>query len=160
MHAKESAKDSAKDSAKGLASTEPSKAEEPSIWVQWGAAIEEKWHSVSSEMWLEVQQLIRVRSVETPAALMMSPSQAYFAKENVKLRLLNARLALLSRNEHAFRNDLAAAQDSIAKYFDTRAKQTQTAQTLLKAVQASNLSIEMPNLGESLSAVRNYKAKP
>ncbi len=140
--------------------TEPSKVEEPSMWVQWGAAIEEKWHSFSSEMWLEVRQLIRVRSVDTPTALMMSPSQAYFAKENVKLRLLNARLALLSRNEHAFRNDLAAAQDSIAKYFDTRAKQTQTAQTLLKAVQASNLSIEMPNLGESLSAVRNYKAKP
>ncbi|MBI3231361.1 MAG: uroporphyrinogen-III C-methyltransferase [Burkholderiales bacterium] len=140
--------------------TKETKVEEPSMWAQWGQALEDHWNSFSSEMWLEVQQLIRVRSVETPVALMMSPSQAYFAKENVKLRLLNARLALLSRNEVAFRNDLAAAQDSIAKFFDTRAKQTQTALTLLKAVQGSNLSIEMPNLGESLTAVRNYKAKP
>ena len=31
--------------------------------------------------------------------LMLSPSQAYFLRENLKLRLLNARLALLSRNE-------------------------------------------------------------
>ena len=37
---------------------------------------------------------------------MVSPSQAYFLRENLKLRLLNARLALLSRNEAAFRSDL------------------------------------------------------
>jgi len=33
------------------------------------------------------------------------------------------------------------------------------AQALLKQVQSSNLSIEMPTLAESLNAVRNYKAK-
>jgi uroporphyrin-III C-methyltransferase len=74
--------------------------------------------------------------------------------------LLNARLALLSRNESAFRSDMIAAQDAIIKYFDTRTKQTQTAQALLKQVQGSNLSIEMPTLADSLNAVRNYKAKP
>jgi uroporphyrin-3 C-methyltransferase/uroporphyrinogen III methyltransferase/synthase len=31
---------------------------------------------------------------------------------------------------------------------------------LLRQVQASNLSIEMPTLADSLNAVRNYKAKP
>ena len=50
--------------------------------------------------------------VETPEALLLSPPQAYFARENLKLRLLNARLALLSRNEAAFRSDLIAAQDA------------------------------------------------
>jgi uroporphyrin-3 C-methyltransferase/uroporphyrinogen III methyltransferase/synthase len=53
-----------------------------------------------------------------------------------------------------------AAQDTIAKYFDTRARKTQSAQALLKQVQGSNLSIEMPTLTDSLNAVRNYKAKP
>ena len=55
---------------------------------------------------------------------------------------------------------MIASQDAIAKYFDTRAKQTQTVQVLLKQVQGSNLSIEMPSLAESLNAVRNYKVKP
>jgi uroporphyrin-3 C-methyltransferase/uroporphyrinogen III methyltransferase/synthase len=126
----------------------------------WLGDLEEVWHSWTSEMWGEIQQLIRVRNVETSDALLLSPTQAYYARENVKLRLLNARLALLSRNESAFRSDLIAAQDAIAKYFDTRAKQTQTTQALLRQVQASNLSIEMPTLAESLNAVRNYKAKP
>jgi len=107
-----------------------------------------------------VRQLIRVRTVDTPDALMLSPSQAYFMRENVKLRLLNARMALLSRNETAFRDDLIASQDALAKYFDARAKQTQSVQALLRQVQASNLAIEMPTLSDSLNAVRNYKAKP
>ncbi len=122
--------------------------------------LQDVWHSWSSEMWIDVRQLIRIRSVDTPDALMLSPSQSYFLRENIKLRLLNARMALLSRNETAFRGDLIAAQDALVKYFDTRAKSTQTAQALLRQVQASNLAIEMPTLSDSLNAVRNYKAKP
>ncbi|MES2027011.1 MAG: uroporphyrinogen-III C-methyltransferase [Pseudomonadota bacterium] len=126
----------------------------------WWPVAKAKWESVSSEMWGEIQQLIRVRSVDTSDALLLSPTQAYYARENLKLRLLNARLALLSRNESAFRSDMIASQDSISKYFDTRAKQTQTVQAMLKQVQSSNLAIEMPTLAESLNAVRNFKAKP
>ncbi|MDB5853229.1 MAG: hypothetical protein JWR22_1270, partial [Herminiimonas sp.] len=125
----------------------------------WIANLENTWQSWTSEIWGEVRQLVRVRTVNTPDALLLSPGQAYYARENLKLRLLNARLALLSRNESAFRSDLLAAQDTIGRYFDTRARQTQAAQALLKQVQASNLSIEMPVLSDSLDAVRNYKAK-
>jgi uroporphyrin-3 C-methyltransferase/uroporphyrinogen III methyltransferase/synthase len=127
---------------------------------EWLADLEDKWNSWTSEMWGEVRQLIRVRNVESPDALLLSPTQAYYARENLKLRLLNARLALLTRNESAFRSDLIAAQDVITRYFDTRAKQTQATQALLRQVQQSNLAIEMPTLAESLNAVRNYKAKP
>jgi len=125
----------------------------------WLANAQDKWQSLSAEMWTELKQLVRIRSVDTPDALLLSPTQAYYARENLKLRLLNARLALLSRNEFAFRNDLIAAQDTIAKYFDTRAKQVQTTQALLKQVQGSNLSIQMPTLSESINAVRNYKGR-
>ena len=124
------------------------------------AALQDIWHGWSSEMWLNVRQLIRVRNVETPDALMLSPSQAYFLRENLKLRLLNVRLALLSRNETAFRSDLIAAQSALAKYFDTSARQTQATQALLRQVQESNLAIDMPTLAESINAVRSYKAKP
>ncbi len=132
----------------------------PAPTSPWLLKLQDVWHSWSSEMWTDVRQLIRLRSVDTPEALMLSPTQAYFLRENVKLRLLNARLALLSRNETAFRNDLIAAQDALVKYFDARAKPTQTAQALLRQVQASNLAIDMPTLSDSLNAVRNYKAKP
>lgn len=126
----------------------------------FSSRLQDYWQSFSSEMWADMKQLVRVRNVNSPDALLLSPSQAYFARENLKLRLLNARLALLSRNEGAFRSDMIAAQDIIAKYFDVRSKQAQTAQSLLKQVQNNNLSIEMPALTESLNSVRNFKVKP
>jgi uroporphyrin-3 C-methyltransferase/uroporphyrinogen III methyltransferase/synthase len=132
----------------------------PAPTTDWLASLQDKWHSWSNEMWVEIRQLIQVRNVQEPDALLLSPTQAFYARENLKLRLLNARLALLARNESAFRSDLLAAQDAIAKYFDPRAKQTQTIQVLLRQVQASNVSIDIPTLAESLNAVRNYKAKP
>ena len=118
------------------------------------------WRAWSDEMLADMRQLIRVRQVTTPDALMISPEQAYFLRENLKLRLLNARLALMARNEAAFRTDLLAAQDALAKYFDGRAAGTQAAQALLRQVQANNVAIDMPSLSDSLNAVRNYKAKP
>ncbi|MFC0131964.1 hypothetical protein CR105_16285 [Massilia eurypsychrophila] len=124
------------------------------------ARVQQVWTGWTGEMWNEIRQLIRVRSVDTPEALMLSPSEAYFLRENLKLRLLNARLALLSRNEAAFRSDLITAQDMLVKYFDTRARTTQSAQATLRQVQANNLAIDMPTLADSLNAVRTYKAKP
>ncbi|MET0268089.1 MAG: uroporphyrinogen-III C-methyltransferase [Duganella sp.] len=131
--------------------------EQEPTWLQ---SLQGVWTGWSNEMWTDVRQLIRVRSVDHPDALMVSPTQAYFMRENLKLRLLNARMALLSRNEAAFRADLVAAQDALVKYFDTRARATLGVQALLRQVQGSNLAIDMPTLSDSLNAVRNYKAKP
>ncbi|MCE3263606.1 MAG: hypothetical protein K0R43_2685 [Pseudoduganella sp.] len=126
----------------------------------WGSRVKTVWQDWSSDMWAEMSTLLRVRRIDNPDAIMMAPEEAYFLRENLKLRLLNARMALLSRNEATFRADLLAAQESLAKYFDTKTRQTQTAQQLLRQLQGSNLSIEMPTLADSLNAVRNYKAKP
>ncbi|MFK3738824.1 uroporphyrinogen-III C-methyltransferase [Massilia sp. TN1-12] len=118
------------------------------------------WRNWSHEMWDDMRQLIRVRTVDTPEALMLSPSESYFVRENLKLRLLNARLALLSRNEGTFRDDINSAQQTLVKYFDTKARSTVAVQGLLRQVQANNVSIDVPDLSESLNAVRNYKSKP
>lgn len=137
----------------------PAAAAGPAQPLGVGQRMLDTWQLWSQEMWDDVRQLIRVRSVEEPEALMLSPSESFFVRENLKLRLLNARLALLSRNEATFRDDLATAQAMLLKYFDTRARVTQSAQAALRQVQANNLTIEMPTLADSLNAVRNYKAK-
>jgi len=140
------------------ASASAATAPEPAMGV--GQRMVETWRNWTQEMWDDIRQLIRVRSVNTPDALMLSPDQRYFVRENLKLRLLNARMALLSRDEGTFGDDLTAARQTLEKYFDTRARTTQQAQTALRQVQANNLSIEMPTLADSLNAVRNYKTKP
>jgi uroporphyrin-3 C-methyltransferase/uroporphyrinogen III methyltransferase/synthase len=144
----------------GKAAHGAAQAAAPAPALTLGQRMMSTWRNWSNEMWDDMRQLIRVRTVDTPEALMLSPSEAYFVRENLKLRLLNARLALLSRNEGTFRDDLGSAQQMLGRYFDTKARSTQSVQSLLRQVQANNVTIEVPDLSESLNAVRNYKSKP
>jgi uroporphyrin-3 C-methyltransferase len=112
-----------------------------------------------NEAWLRFGQLVRVRDVKEPDALLLTPNQTYFLRENLKLRLLNARLALLARQETTYRSDLARAQESLQKYFDARSRQTVAAMALLKQGQSANTVIEVPTLSESLAAARNVKGQ-
>lgn len=125
-----------------------------------GSRVQQYWQSWSNDMWREVRQLVQVRTVNSPEALLLSPGEAFFARENLKLRLLNARLALLSRNDSAFRADLAEADRALVRYFDVRTRQTQTARELLKQLQGSLLNIDMPTLSNSLAALHNSRPRP
>jgi uroporphyrin-3 C-methyltransferase len=112
----------------------------------------------SAEAWQQFQQLVRIREVTQPDALLLTPSQSYFVRENLKLRLLNARLALLARQEPIFRSDLLRADEMLRTYFDTRAQSTVAALMLLKQVESSTTAIDLPTLADSLNAVRNFKS--
>lgn len=118
------------------------------------------WRELLDRLSTEMHGLVRIREVGSPDALLLSPTQAYFARENLKLRLLNARLQLIGRNEAGFRSDLQAALDWIGRYFEPQAKQTQAAQALLRQLQAAQVSVELPSLSDSLNVVRDFKPGP
>jgi uroporphyrinogen III methyltransferase/synthase len=105
----------------------------------------------------ELAQVVRIRKVDDAEALLLSGDQGWFLRENVKLRLLNARLALLSRNEPVFRNDLAAAQAMIGRYFDTKSRRVQGVLTLLRQAQAGAVTVQLPTMAESLGALQALK---
>lgn len=127
--------------------------------ASWTDRLREQARHLAAEAWQKLEQLVRVRDVTEPDALLLTPSQTYFVRENLKLRLLNARLALLARQEAIYRADLLRAQESLQKYFDLRSKQTTAALALLKQVQSANTVVEVPTLAESLAAARNVKGQ-
>lgn len=114
---------------------------------------------LGSELWQELRQLVVVRRIEGQEPPLVPPAQAYFLRENLKLRLLNARLSLLTRNEAGYREDLRTAQGWIQRYFDARSKPAQAALAQLKQLSAATLSFEPPSISESLDAVRGFKAR-
>ena len=61
---------------------------------------------------------MRVTRIDQPEAMLLAPEQAFFLRENLKLRLLNARLALLSRQFDTAQSDLRDAQAALDRYFD------------------------------------------
>ena len=125
----------------------------------WWDRLQDQLRDVGAETWQKFGQLVRVRDVTQPDALLLAPTQAYFVRENLKLRLLNARLALLARQESTYRADLLHAQEALQKYFDLRSRQTVAALAMLKQVQNANTVVEMPTLSESLAAARNVKGQ-
>ena len=117
------------------------------------------WSRLGSEIRSELRSLVVVRQVNTPDPPLLPPTQAYFLRENLRLRLLNARLSLLMRDEAGYREDMRAAQAWVRRYFDTRSKQTADALAQLKALSSASLSFEMPSISESLEAVRGFKSR-
>ncbi len=118
-------------------------------------------HEFSAAISQELKSLIQVRRIDRSDAdaLLTSPGQAYFLRENIRLRLLSARIAILSRNAPMLKEDLQVAQAALVQYFDPASKQTQNAEALLKQVEAAPLATAMPDLNASLSALQQLKPR-
>jgi len=114
---------------------------------------------LGGEVWKQLRDLVVVRRIDSPEPPLVPPPQAYFLRENLRLRLLNARLELLSRDEAGYREDLRVSQAWIRRYFDTRAKATQGALAQLRQLSSASISFQPPTLADSLEAVRAFKSR-
>jgi len=106
--------------------------------------------------WLarEFGDLVRIREVDTPEALLLTAAQQQLVRHQLRLRLLDARLALLARNDRLFRADLAEAQTLLARYFDTKHPAAAGAALQLRQIAQATLNVELPALNDSLGALR------
>ena len=121
------------------------------------AADEPAWRRFLRDAWSDVRQLVRIEVSDRPAAPLVLPAQSYFLRENLKLRLLSARLALVNRQDASFKADLAAADDWIRHYFDLRTKPVQGLLATLKQAGVASAAGALPDLSRSLEALRVLK---
>ncbi|MDC7713219.1 uroporphyrinogen-III C-methyltransferase [Vogesella sp. LYT5W] len=112
------------------------------------------WTRLAGELTQSLGDLVRIRRMDKPEALLLSPEQAFFLRENLKMRLLDARLALIQRDGATYQADLAAAGQYAARYFDRDAPTTRQWQAMLSEVASVRLSVTLPDLSASLKAVR------
>lgn len=107
----------------------------------------------ASAAWGELRSLVRVSRVDNADAMLVAPEQSYFIRENLKLRLLNARLSILSRQFDAAQSDLQAARETVARYFDRESRQVLAVEELLRQVAQQARQTTLPRPEETLSAV-------
>lgn len=115
----------------------------------WQSSLERSWEVVRDE----ARSLVRVRRIEHPEAILLTPEESFFLRENLKLKLLNARLGVLARQFDAARADLGAASLALQRYFDPQSRRTQTMASVLQQAQASLQTSELPRLDETLAAL-------
>ncbi|MEO8058371.1 MAG: uroporphyrinogen-III C-methyltransferase [Burkholderiales bacterium] len=119
----------------------------------WAAQAVEFWNSLSARVWGEAKSLVRVTQTEHPDAMLLAPEQSFFLRENLKLRLLNARLALLSRQFGTAQADLQGAQAALDRYFDRGSKRTLLAIELVKQVASQARNVAVPRPDDTLAAL-------
>ena len=120
----------------------------PAAWFQ----------SILNNVKSEAGKLLRVSRIDQPEAALLAPEQAFFLRENFKLRLLNARLSLLSRQTEAARSDLVAANAWLVKYFDAASRKTQLAAQSLQQIQSQLKTSELPRLDDTMTALATAAA--
>ncbi len=116
------------------------------------------WEQALGNVQEEARGLVRVSRIDQPEAVLVAPEQAFFVRENVKLKLLNARLALLSRQTDSARADVAGAGVAVKKYFDASSRKTQLVLTQLQQVQGQLRTLELPRIDETLAVLTTAAA--
>jgi uroporphyrin-3 C-methyltransferase len=119
----------------------------------WGGPMLDTWNAVGEKVWSEAKSLIRVTRIEHPEAMLLAPEQSFFVRENLKLRLLNARLALLSRQFDTSQADLQAALVTLDRYFDRSSKRTVLATELIRQVAGQARQVVVPRPDDTLAAL-------
>jgi uroporphyrin-3 C-methyltransferase len=110
------------------------------------------------DIWQEVRDLVRIENIHENELPLLSPTQSFFLRENLKLRLLSARLALLAHDDASFKYDIKTAQEWIKMYFDVKSSEGAQMLGILQKLNASSIKIDMPDVSGSLEAVRHYRA--
>ena len=130
-----------------VAATAPAASAASSDWWSRSLRTVEDWATPLQRAWQEVQGLVRVTRIDRPEAMLVAPDQGFFLRENLKLRLLNARLSLLSRQAEAAQSDLRGAQLALQTYFDGSSRKTQLSQDLLRQglTQSRQLNLQRPD---------------
>ena len=114
---------------------------------------------IGQELWAELKRLAQIRRIDGNEAVLLPPEHAYFLRENLRLRLLSARLALLSQDQTAFAADLRAVSTLLKRYFNTRDAGVAAALKEIERLAGLQIAQKLPGIDASLAALEAYKGE-
>lgn len=116
------------------------------------------WQAAWEKALYSMKGMVEVRKLNSSDAMLMAPEQVYFVRENLRLRLLDARMALLQNNAEVYQSDLNGAEAAVKQYFDNHSPATQSWLKELADLKALDVrTISDDSLKISLAAVRAYQ---
>lgn len=117
----------------------------------WGRIWQNTLHSLRS--------MVEIRHLDQNDSMLMSPEQTFFVRENLRLRLLDARIALLQSRGEVYIADLNSAETAVKQYFDANSVATQSWLKELNQLKLLNIQYNQENnaLSASLAEVRDYQ---
>ena len=127
--------------------------------LSWARAISMSWwEKMLNDLWRNAQGLVRISRIDKPEASLLAPEQSYFVRENLKLRLLNVRLAVLARHFESAQADMNQVTRDLNKYFDVVSGQGPLTLALAREVLAQSKNTEIPRIDATLAALATAAA--
>lgn len=118
-------------------------------WRRW-----ESWKRLPAIVWDAVRQLVRIREHDRPLEPMVAPEKEYFLRQNLRLQLESARLALLREAPVIYRQVLETARGWITEYFDESDSGVAAVRERLAELASVNVRPDLPDISASLAALR------
>lgn len=99
--------------------------------------------------------LIRIDRYSTNSSLVLDQEQEFIVKENIKVRLLLARLALFIGNREMFKNDIEMADKLIDEFFDSGSDKVNAARNILADLNSQKYHWEKPSIQLLIDKIRS-----
>lgn len=111
------------------------------------------------QMWRDLLGLIRIRETTKGQKPLLPPEQDYFLRENLRLMLYGAQLAVLQGDTGTYTQNISSARRWIGDYFDTETQVVTNMQEELQALLDEKITVELPDVSASLGALRDIASK-
>lgn len=125
--------------------------------AETNASAKNWWQRFLHEAWEDLSQLVQIQDMGKAEMPLLAPEQAYFARENVRLRLLSARLSLLAHDDKIFKSDIKTAQDWMRRFYNTKDLSVKAALQTLEQLSTSETRVDIPDITASLQALHALK---
>ncbi len=118
-------------------------------------AVNHGWRAFVASLWADMRSLVVVRRHETGKLPLLTPDQRDLLRQNLRLKLQTARLALLQGDRQVYRDALQEADGWLTQYFDGEAAATKAAHETLARLSATDIAPPLPAIDASLRLLRS-----
>lgn len=116
------------------------------------------WRNLGYAIWSDLVDLVEVKDADLPDSVLFDPEQRYFLRQNLKLELASARLAILRRDRANLESSIDLIKRQFDAYYDVDAAGVANIIKRLDAAKALELTPILPNITGSLDALRKHRA--
>ncbi len=115
-------------------------------------------NSAMQKMLNELKQLVVIRRLDEPVEPLLAPEQIYYLKQNLRLMLEQAELALLDRNQQMYERSLRKAEAWIQTYFLQNRQDTNLLLSTLASLKEKQVNPALPDISQSLQLLKDRVA--
>ncbi|WP_020409965.1 uroporphyrinogen-III C-methyltransferase [Hahella ganghwensis] len=118
-------------------------------------APDKTWFERTKESIKQLEKYFVIRFPEEEIKPLMAPDQIYYLRQNLRLMLEQAELALLDKNQQVFEQSLGKAETWIENYFITNSPVTKAVLKNVQELKTHNIDPDLPDITESLHLLKN-----